>query len=108
MLEDVTSAVRIDGDTATVRLAGELDVEKADELRAKLDEALSGPGVTTVLVDLGAVEFVDSTGLGALMAAYNRATAAGQVLRAVDIPTRVERLFAITGTLTLLTGSPVS
>jgi anti-sigma B factor antagonist len=108
MLEDVKPAARVDGDTATVRFAGELDVEMADEMRTRLDEALRRPGVTTILVDLSGAEFVDSTGLGALVAAYNKATAAGQVLRVVDIPSRVERLFAITGTLTLLTGAPTN
>jgi anti-anti-sigma factor len=108
MLEDVTSAMRIDGETATVRFAGELDVERADEMRAKLDEALSGPGVATVRVDLSQTEFLDSTALGALVAAYNRASAAGQAFRVVEVPARVERLLAITGTLTLLTGFPTS
>ncbi len=108
MVEEVASAVRVTGDTATVSFGGELDVEVADQMRARLDEALSADGVGTVLVDLSRTEFVDSTALGALMAAYNRATAAGQQLRVVEIPPRVERLFAITGTLTLLTGSPVA
>jgi anti-anti-sigma factor len=55
-------------------------------------------------VDLSAAEFVDSTALGALMSAHNRAVQSNIEYRVVNVPARVERLLAITGTLTLLTG----
>ncbi len=100
----MTSTLDVDDKTATVRFGGELDLDAAPQMRARLDEAFTSDGVAEILVDLAATEFVDSTALGALMAAHNRAVESNIGFRVVNVPPRVERLFAITGTLTLLTG----
>ncbi len=100
----MTSTLDVDDKTATVRFGGELDLDAAPQMRARLDEAFTSDGVAEILVDLTDTEFVDSTALGALMAAHNRAAESNIGFRVVNVPPRVERLFAITGTLTLLTG----
>lgn len=56
------------GDSVVVRLAGELDLYNAPEVRdALLEECGKAP--ERLVVDLGAVEFVDSTALGVLIEA---------------------------------------
>jgi anti-anti-sigma factor len=105
VVETVTSTLNVDADTAIVAFGGELDLDAAPQMRARLDEAFTTDGVTQILVDLAAAEFVDSTALGALMAAHNRAVQSDIKYRVINVPTRVERLLAITGTLTLLTGA---
>ena len=54
-----------------VRLAGELDLYNADDVRLALLNACSDHP-ERVVVDMGAVEFVDSTALGVLIEARTR------------------------------------
>jgi anti-sigma B factor antagonist len=57
-----------DGGVTIVRLAGELDLYNAEAVRAALGEAAAGEPERLV-VDLGSVEFLDSTALGVLVEA---------------------------------------
>ena len=54
-----------------VTVAGELDVATSPRLRRRLDDAVDA-GARDVRVDLTAVGFMDSSGLGALMAVHHR------------------------------------
>ena len=56
------------GAAIVVRLAGELDLYNADEVREALRGAVD-PQPERVVVDLTAVEFLDSTALGVLVEA---------------------------------------
>jgi anti-sigma B factor antagonist len=58
---------RHDG-SIVVRLAGELDLYNADEVRAALADA-AGEGPSNLVVDLTEVTFLDSTSLGNLIEA---------------------------------------
>ena len=51
-----------------VRLGGELDLYNADEVRSALTDAIDS-GIARIVVDMSAVEFVDSTALGVLIEA---------------------------------------
>ncbi|TNM70246.1 STAS domain-containing protein [Streptomyces sp. NP160] len=88
-------------------LVGDLDIYSAPRLRSATDRALplpdgpDGPdGVrarTDVVVDLAAVPFVDSSGLGALLLTLRRTTALGGRLAVVGASEQVSRLFTVTG-----------
>jgi anti-sigma B factor antagonist len=58
------------GDVTIVHVAGEVDVASAPELRSRLEEV--GPAEGRVIVDLTEVGFLDSTGLGVLVAGWKR------------------------------------
>jgi anti-sigma B factor antagonist len=75
---------------------GEVDVYSAPTLSENLNE-LFDEGSTTVIVDLSEVAFLDSTGLGALIAARSAADKAGGGLSIVCAQDRVLKLFTITG-----------
>jgi anti-anti-sigma factor len=63
--------VSTNGDAIVVRLAGELDLANAAAVRRALLDAVDGaPG--RVVVDLGEVEFMDSTALATLVEARAR------------------------------------
>jgi anti-sigma B factor antagonist len=70
-----------DGTTAVLRLAGELDLATADLLRERV-RALLGPGndVSKLVLDLAGLEFLDVTGLGALLEARRKLAAVGATL----------------------------
>ncbi|MEU5800054.1 STAS domain-containing protein [Streptomyces sp. NPDC047804] len=69
----VTSRETVTG--PVLRITCELDYASAGELREQLARTTLRPGQCLVL-DLGGMEFCDSSGLGALIVAYNYAQAA--------------------------------
>jgi anti-sigma B factor antagonist len=70
-----------------VVLAGEIDLYNADEVRTALTAAIAG-GATRVVIDMSAVEFVDSTALGVLIEANSKLGAGGLRLAAPQVSTR--------------------
>ena len=65
---------------AGLRVEGRLDFISARDLRAAVDRAVAG-GFPKIVVDLSAVTFVDSSGLGALIGGLKSARQAGGELR---------------------------
>lgn len=85
---------------AIFELSGEVDMHSAPALRAQLaspEGANPGPG--RVIVDLGGVTFLDSTGVGALVGAFRLHRDAGGSLVFCHAQERVRRVFEITGLL---------
>ncbi|MGN9893477.1 anti-sigma factor antagonist [Micromonospora sp. L31] len=85
---------------AVVRLAGECDLAAREELTAALLAAVAGAPV--VLVDAGALDFLDSTGIHGLVTAHHAARAAGGRLYVVNARGPVANVLAITGVADLL------
>lgn len=86
---DITIAER-DGATV-VAVSGEVDLQTAP----RLSEALESCGGGTVVVDLSVVEFLDSSGLGALVTANRHVTEAGGTLRLVRPRPSVDKVLTI-------------
>ncbi|HEV2998965.1 MAG TPA: STAS domain-containing protein [Solirubrobacteraceae bacterium] len=83
------------GDAAVLRLRGELDVASASRLEQALaDVTQDAPRI--VVVDLGGVEFMDSTGLRVVLSANERAQEAAQEFALVEGPPQVQRLLELT------------
>jgi anti-sigma B factor antagonist len=59
------------GDACVVKLGGELDLYNAQQVREALAEA-TADSPQRIVVDLGEVEFIDSTALGVLIEARTR------------------------------------
>lgn len=78
-----------------VGVSGEVDVYAAPTLREGLTELLQDG--RSVVVDLTEVGFLDSTGLGALVAARTSAAERGASLPLVCTHQRILKLFTITG-----------
>jgi anti-sigma B factor antagonist len=60
-----------DGVTATLALTGEIDLSSAHLLVDSIDEVIA-QGAKTVVLDFAGVTFINSTGLGAMVAATKR------------------------------------
>lgn len=88
---DVTQA---DGVTV-VAPRGDLDMATVDEARRTLG-GLIDRGQSRLLVDLGGVGFIDSSGMGVLIAAMKRARAAGGDVRLCALQDEVRGLFELT------------
>ncbi len=83
------------GEVPVVAVNGEVDVYAAPALRDRLTELLQDG--SSVVVDLSEVGFLDSTGLGALVAARTAAAEQGAALPLVCTHQRILKLFTITG-----------
>jgi anti-sigma B factor antagonist len=83
-------------DCAVLQVTGEVDVYTAPALREHMQD-LSAKGVVHLIVDLGRVDFLDSTGLGVLIGGLKRLREAGGSLALVICTPRVLRVFQITG-----------
>jgi anti-sigma B factor antagonist len=79
-----------------VAVAGELDVGLAPQLKARLVELITD-GATDLVVDLSAVQFIDSTGLGVLIRVLRQLRERGGDLKLVVTRPDIMRIFEITG-----------
>jgi anti-sigma B factor antagonist len=89
------------GDAMIYRLRGSLDMATAPSVRAALIEA-ADEGKHDIIVDCSMLEYLDSTGLGALIGAHKRASEHGGRLRIIVNDGPILRLFSITGLMTVL------
>jgi anti-sigma B factor antagonist len=93
---DISVSRTTAGDVPIVAVSGEVDVYSAPALKDNITELLQS-GVTTLIVDLSGVAFLDSTGLGALVEARAATSDAGGSLPLVCSQERILKLFTITG-----------
>lgn len=96
--EDLTieTSAENGGQALLLRLTGSLDVATAGKMKQALSRA-SAEGSHNVVVDLTHVDFLDSTGLGALIGAHRRAVEAGGRVSLIIRDGPISRLLAITG-----------
>jgi anti-anti-sigma factor len=95
--------------SATVRLSGELDISTAGELERILGDLEAPGGPARIVVDLGGLRFMDSTGLRLLVTADLRLRREGRELALVPGPEPVHRVFRLAlleERLTFVDGSP--
>ncbi len=85
-----------DSDGATrVALSGEFDLAAIKRFEEAIAEAEAG-SPSAIVIDLRRLEFMDSSGLRALVMAHERAKNAGRRLTIVPGPPQVRRVFEIT------------
>ena len=83
-----------DGETHVLELHGELDLDGAPRLEEELLRAESGDAAV-IIIDLGGLEFIDSTGIRLLLMAAERCQDSGR-LTILKGPRQVHRVFEIT------------
>jgi len=66
---------------AVIRLQGKVMISEAPDRIGAAIEQLVQAGVRTIIIDLAGVTALDSTGIGYLIAGYNRIMAAGAGMR---------------------------
>jgi anti-sigma B factor antagonist len=92
----VRSRLADDG-SAIVAVLGEVDFTNADEVSRGIEDAVSQWSPPAVRVDLRSATFIDSTGLGALIAGYRAATESHISFVVVNPSTSFRRVLAVTG-----------
>ncbi len=80
-----------------VVVEGEVDVSNAGELRDTLNAAADEGPSKPITVDLADVSYIDSTGIGVLVGAKNRATQAGTSFVVTNPQRNVARVLSLLG-----------
>jgi anti-anti-sigma factor len=84
-----------------LELAGELDLAGAPTVHADGLAALADPACSTLVLDLTALTFVDSTGIGSWVELHNHAHQQGQRLVLRGLSENLTRVLTIAGLVTL-------
>jgi anti-sigma B factor antagonist len=87
--------VRHEKDRAVLSLRGELDLASAPLLQGEI-EGSEVAAAEIVVLDLQALEFIDSTGLRVLLTAHERSRERGQEFAITPGSQQVQRLLSIT------------
>jgi anti-sigma B factor antagonist len=96
---DITSAER--AGAHVLLLTGELDMAEVPRLEAAVDRVL-GEGTTAITIDLRELEFIDSSGLAAIVHVSGLCAKRGYDFELVAGRPEVQRLFEITGLISVL------
>ena len=85
----------VDTDAAVIRLRGRLTMVNAAALRSTVTDALAA-GRTRIVLDLSDCEFMDSSGLGAVIGGLKTARQAGGDLRIASLTPQVVTVLQLT------------
>jgi anti-anti-sigma factor len=100
---DLDVRTSYEGDTATVVVAGEIDLATSTRLNRELDAVLDrAPAPVRLRIDLAAVAYMDTTGVAVLLKARRRALEQGCRFTVISTSLALTRLFEITGLAGLL------
>jgi anti-sigma B factor antagonist len=99
---DFTCDVTASGSEVTVRVRGELDLATAPVLDREILAALT-PGISVLILDLGGVGFLDSSGIASLIAARRDTRARDARFALGDVTRQCRMTIALSG-LTQLFG----
>jgi anti-sigma B factor antagonist len=89
------------GDVKVLDIAGQIKFTQGDEMLKDKIHSVVHQGSKKILVNLGAVDYVDSAGLGELVGAYTTVTRAGGKLKLLNVTKKMRDLLAITKLLTV-------
>ena len=94
--------------TARVEVAGDLDLATRSALVGHVDRLLDDAAVRRIVIDVSAVEFIDSSCIGALVGCKLNAEKTGRTLRVQGARGQVDEVFEMTGVTAILSGPPAS
>lgn len=92
----VQITTRLDGDVTIMDVAGKITLgDGSSALRDKVKD-LNASGVKKMLINLGDVNYIDSSGIGELVSAFTTVSNAGGALKLLNLTKRVHDLLQIT------------
>ena len=83
-------------------LEGELDHNTAAGMRAEMDNQLRDRSVMDLIIDMGGVTFMDSSGIGLVLGRYKLMSRRGGRVRLSRPGARVDRLMGLSGVYDLV------
>jgi anti-sigma B factor antagonist len=104
-MADLVIEMRTVEETPVLDLTGEVDSYNAPRLKDKM-VLLIEEGKTDLILNLTGVEYIDSTGLGTLVAGLKRATEKGGTVRIICPNPPILKVFQITNLVKVFTIYP--
>jgi anti-sigma B factor antagonist len=105
VLTDDGKADMTDDRTTVLQPTGRLNMVAAPAFKSLVEETVAD-GQTRIVVDLGQVTFIDSSGLGALISGLKATRQAGGDLRIADVPEQVLTVLRLTNLDRVLRAHP--
>ncbi len=84
-------------DTLVVRLHGELDHHSAERIRADLDTLIADERIAHLIIDMKALTFMDSSGIGVLIGRYRTLARRQGTVSVRNMNPLVSRIFQLSG-----------
>ena len=85
------------GTVLKVKLRGEIDHHSAVAVRSNIDDMIRSKRPAELIIDMSAVDFMDSSGLGLIMGRFNTIKEIGGRLTVADPNPGIERIMALAG-----------
>ncbi|MYL84120.1 anti-sigma factor antagonist [Desulfovibrio aerotolerans] len=92
-MENLT--IRREGGALLLKYAGEITLEMTGDLKRRLDRELGEGDVAVVVIDLSAVPFMDSSGIGLLVSVNTRMKSAGKAFYLYQLSPAVEKTLGL-------------
>ena len=89
------------GDVTILDLSGEVRIGDSSVALRDSVRQLAGGGKKNLLLNLAGVKYIDSTGIGELIASYTTITRQGGQLKLLNLTDRIQNLLVITKLLTV-------
>jgi stage II sporulation protein AA (anti-sigma F factor antagonist) len=86
-----------DGITLKIRLRGEIDHHTAAVVRVSMDELIRSRAPRVLAIDMSAVDFMDSSGLGLIMGRLSLMQSIGGETQILDPSPATERIMGLAG-----------
>ncbi|MBR5314598.1 MAG: anti-sigma factor antagonist [Clostridia bacterium] len=80
-----------------IRLKGDIDHHSAKDIREDIDRSLYKYTPETVIIDLSAVDFMDSSGLGLILGRYTKINILGGILKVANPSPKIEEILLMAG-----------
>jgi len=93
---------RSNEDSLELVLAGDLDMAATFRIEPEVDRLLAGHAVRRLVLDVADVGFIDSAGLGALLAIRERTKSLGIDMALVNVSDPVRRILDLSGMAAVL------
>lgn len=97
---NMTIDTRTSDGVTILQFHGKLTIEVTARVREKLQDLLEA-GRKNILLDLGDVSFMDSSGIGELVRSYHSIKREGGQIKLLNLTKKIQALLAITKLLTI-------
>lgn len=100
-MADITISERQAGDVTILDLDGKVTIGEGSVALRSAIRRLLGDGKNKILMNLGGVGYIDSSGIGELVSSFTAVNKEGGTLKLLNLTQKIQDLLAITKLLTV-------
>lgn len=100
-MADITISERQAGDVSILDLSGKVTIGEGSVALRNAIRRMLGEGKSKILLNLGGVGYVDSSGIGELVSSFTAVNKEGGSLKLLNLTQKIQDLLAITKLLTV-------